>query len=90
MILIALELFQRAREWASKGLPLGLIPWAEGSRETMVLLRLDESGIHVAEYMTEFPPREELRKKLHAAIQIARGQAGGSLVTDRSRTQDLG
>jgi predicted nuclease of restriction endonuclease-like (RecB) superfamily len=55
-------------------LPLGLILCAEGSRETIELLRLDESGIHFAEYMTELPPREELRKKLHSAIQIARGQ----------------
>jgi len=62
-----------------EALPLGLILCAEGSRQTIELLRLDESGIHVAEYMTELPPREELRKKLHAAIQIARGQAGGSL-----------
>jgi predicted nuclease of restriction endonuclease-like (RecB) superfamily len=57
-----------------EGLPLGLILCAEGSRETIELLRLDESGIHVAEYLTELPPREELRKKLHSAIQIARGQ----------------
>ena len=56
--------------------PLGLILCAEGSRETIELLRLDASGIHVAEYMTELPPREDLKKKLHSAIQLARSRAG--------------
>jgi len=61
---------------AGEASPLGLILCAEGNRETIELLRLDASGIHVAEYMTELPPREELRKKLHTAIQLARSQAG--------------
>jgi len=56
--------------------PLGLILCAEGNRETIELLRLDAAGIHVAEYMTELPPREDLKKKLHSAIQLARSRAG--------------
>ncbi|UCD58086.1 MAG: DUF1016 family protein [Candidatus Hydrogenedentota bacterium] len=56
--------------------PLGLILCAEGSRETIQLLQLDASGIHVAEYMTELPPRKALKKKLHDAIQYARSRAG--------------
>jgi len=56
--------------------PLGLILCAEGSRETIELLRLDDSGIHVAEYMTELPPRVELKKKLNAAIKQAKNQPG--------------
>jgi len=56
--------------------PLGLILCAEGSRETIQLLQLDASGIHVAEYMTELPPRKELQMKLHAAIQLAKSRAG--------------
>ena len=61
---------------AGEASPLGLILCAEGNRETIELLRLDASGIHVAEYMTELPPREDLKKKLHLAIQLARSQAG--------------
>ena len=60
---------------ADEASPLGLILCAEGSRETIELLRFDESGIHVAEYMTELPPREDLKKKLHLAIQLARSRA---------------
>jgi hypothetical protein len=33
-------------------------------------------SFNVAEYMTELPPREDLKKKLHSAIQLARSQAG--------------
>ena len=61
---------------AGEASPLGLILCGEGSRETIELLRLDASGIHVAEYMTELPPREALKKKLHSAIQLARSRAG--------------
>lgn len=54
--------------------PLGLILCAEGSHETIELLQLDASGIHVAEYLTELPPRDLLERKLHQTIQQARGQ----------------
>jgi predicted nuclease of restriction endonuclease-like (RecB) superfamily len=56
--------------------PLGMILCTGGSRETIELLQLDASGIHVAEYMTELPPRKELQKKLHVAIQHAKSRAG--------------
>ena len=52
--------------------PLGLILCADKSEEHVRLLRLDDSGIRVAQYMTELPPRELLEKKLHDAIQLAR------------------
>jgi predicted nuclease of restriction endonuclease-like (RecB) superfamily len=54
--------------------PLGLILCAEGSRETIELLQLRATGIHVAEYLTELPPKELLERKLHQAIQRARQQ----------------
>ena len=31
-------------------------------------------GIHVAEYLTELPPREVLRKRFHPALAIARAR----------------
>jgi len=54
--------------------PLGLILCAEGNREQIQLLRLGASGIHVAEYLTELPPKEVLKKKLHSALQQAKAQ----------------
>ena len=38
----------------------------------MELLQLERSGIRVAEYVTELPPREVLEKKLQTAIAVAR------------------
>ncbi len=54
--------------------PLGLILCAGKSDEQIELLRLDESGIRVASYLTELPPRALLKKKLHAAITAARAR----------------
>ncbi len=50
--------------------PIGLILCAEGSKEQIELLQLGESGIRVAEYLTELPPKELLQKKLRAVIEL--------------------
>ncbi|MFO0605036.1 MAG: PDDEXK nuclease domain-containing protein [Polyangiales bacterium] len=52
--------------------PLGLILCAGKSDEHVALLRLEETGIRVAEYLTALPAREVLEKKLHDAIRAAR------------------
>ncbi|HEU0299698.1 MAG TPA: PDDEXK nuclease domain-containing protein, partial [Longimicrobium sp.] len=52
--------------------PLGLILCAGKSEEHVELLQLEKSGIRIAEYVTELPPREVLERKLHAAISAAR------------------
>jgi len=52
--------------------PLGIILCAGKDQELVELLELGKSGIHVAEYLTELPPRELLEKKLLSAIQLAR------------------
>ncbi|MBI4669930.1 MAG: DUF1016 domain-containing protein [Elusimicrobia bacterium] len=52
--------------------PIGLILCAGKSDEQVELLELGKSGIRVAEYMTELPPRKVLEKKLHDAIRLAR------------------
>ena len=57
-----------------EGPPLGLILCAGKEHEEIELLRLDESGIQVAEYMTELPPRGQLEEKLRKAIIAARGR----------------
>jgi predicted nuclease of restriction endonuclease-like (RecB) superfamily len=52
--------------------PIGLILCADKSEEQIKLLQLDKSGIRVAAYLTELPPRKLLQKKLHEAILLAR------------------
>ena len=52
--------------------PLGLILCSGRSTERIELLRLEERGIRVAEYLTELPPREVLERKLKTAVAIAR------------------
>lgn len=54
--------------------PIGIILCAEKSQETVELLELDKSGIHVAQYLTQLPPKEELEKKLHKAIKRAKSK----------------
>lgn len=57
--------------------PLGLILCAEKSEEHVELLQLDKSGIRVAKYLTELPPRELLEKTLHNSVQRARERLAG-------------
>lgn len=49
--------------------PIGLILCAEGSKEQIELLKLENSEIRVAEYLVELPPKELLKKKLHKVIE---------------------
>jgi predicted nuclease of restriction endonuclease-like (RecB) superfamily len=57
--------------------PLGLILCTEGSREQIELLELDKSGIHLAQYLTELPAKQLLKRKLRDAVARS-GQAGES------------
>jgi predicted nuclease of restriction endonuclease-like (RecB) superfamily len=54
--------------------PLGIILCAGKKRETVEYLDLDGRGIHVAEYLTDLPPREVLEERLHRAIDAARNR----------------
>lgn len=54
--------------------PIGLILCAGADAEQVELLQLDEKSIRVAEYLTELPPIELLRSRLHLAIELAREQ----------------
>jgi len=55
--------------------PIGLILCACADVEQVELLQLDGKSIRVAEYLTELPPVELLRSRLHLAIGLAREQA---------------
>lgn len=54
--------------------PIGLILCAGKKRETVEVLELEPRGIHVAEYLTELPPRKLLERRLHEAVIRARLQ----------------
>lgn len=54
--------------------PIALLLCAEKSRETVELMELDQSGIHVAQYLTKMPPKKLLEEKLAIAIANAKGQ----------------
>jgi len=54
--------------------PLGLILCGGKDYEEIELLRLENSSIRVAEYLTELPPRKILEKKLHQMIAFSQKQ----------------
>jgi predicted nuclease of restriction endonuclease-like (RecB) superfamily len=52
--------------------PLGLILCASKSAQHVELLELPKSRIHVATYWTDALPKEQLERKLHDAVRLAR------------------
>ena len=54
--------------------PLGIVLCAENRQEQIELLQLGESGIHVAEYLTELPERQLLHERLQRAIDAAQSK----------------
>ncbi len=54
--------------------PLGIILCANKEQEEIELLEMGESGIHVAQYLTELPRPEVLAQQLHRAIAAARAR----------------
>ena len=52
--------------------PMGIILCAGKDHDDIEYLEMDKAGIHVAQYLTELPPREILEQKLKLAIQLAR------------------
>jgi hypothetical protein len=57
-----------------EGTPIGLILCGDKGDERVELLQLDKSGIRVASYLTELPPRQLLRRKLHETLVAARAR----------------
>ena len=54
--------------------PLGLLLCTEGGEEQIELLQLDKSGIKVAQYMTELPPRHVLMQQMQKSLAAAKAQ----------------
>ena len=68
---------------------LGIILCAGKKQEQIELLELDQSSIHVADYLTELPPKEVFEAKLHSVIKTARknlpAKTDGQLEKDDER-----
>lgn len=69
-----LRYLERYEQEVGEDTPLGLILCAEGSREQIELLKLENSEIRVAEYLVDLPPKELLKKKLHKVIEIEKAK----------------
>lgn len=54
--------------------PLGILLCTEKNDQMVELLELDKSGIHVATYLTELPPIEWLKAKLHKSIEESKNR----------------
>jgi predicted nuclease of restriction endonuclease-like (RecB) superfamily len=52
--------------------PMGIILCAGKDHEDIEYLEMDKTGIHVAQYLTELPPKEILETHLRKAIMLAK------------------
>jgi predicted nuclease of restriction endonuclease-like (RecB) superfamily len=57
--------------------PLGIILCAGKRQEHVELLGMENSGIHVASYLTKAIPKKQLEQKLHQAVHLARARLEG-------------
>ena len=62
--------------------PLGIILCAGKREETVRLLDLGKRGIQVSSYLTEVLPKDELQRKLHDAVRLARQRLAHEGTTD--------
>ena len=74
---------------AGEEAPIGLILCASADAEQVELLQLDAKSIRVGEYLTELPPIQFLRARLHQAIQHAREQAARRLGKPRTKRETV-
>ena len=52
--------------------PLGIILCAGKDHDDIEYLEMNKTGIHVAQYLTELPPKDVLEKNLRKAVEIAK------------------
>lgn len=67
-----LRWLDRYERQAGEEPPIGIILCAGKKNETVELLELEQSGIRVAEYLTDLPSREVLEQELHKALVLAK------------------
>jgi predicted nuclease of restriction endonuclease-like (RecB) superfamily len=66
---------------AGEASPLGIILCTGKKQEQIELLELGRGDIHVAEYLTELPPKHVLKKKLQESLERARARQALQEVT---------
>lgn len=52
--------------------PMGIILCAGKDHDDIEYLEMDKTGIHVAQYLTELPPKEILESRLRKAVAVAK------------------
>lgn len=67
--------------------PVGLILCAYKNEEHIELLKLDQSNIKIAEYLTKLPDIKLLEQKLHRAIEIAKNRLSDCKNSDSPKIQ---
>lgn len=67
-----LRYLEKHEQMEGENSPIGLILCTGKNEEHVELMRLDQSNIRVADYLTVLPPRETLEAKLHQSIALAR------------------
>ena len=73
-----LRWLDRNERQAGEEKPIGVILCAGKKRETVELLDLESSGIHVASYWTEALPKKQMERKLHQAVRFVRDHLAAS------------
>ena len=68
--------------------PLGLLLCTEGGEEQIELLQLDKSGIKVAQYLTELPPREVLIRQIQKSLEAAQAHFDNFPSDDKELKED--
>jgi len=69
--------------------PLGIILCAGKKQEQIELLELNRSAIHVADYLTELPPKAVFEARLHSAIEMARKRLTTGSDAERGADHEL-
>lgn len=68
----------RHERQAGEGPPVALILCAGKKSETVEYLGLGKDNIHVAQYLTQLPPKKVLQARFHKALAAARASLGRS------------
>ncbi len=69
-----LKWLKRHEQGPDEAEPLGIILCAGKRQQHVELLEVEQSGIHVASYLTKLLPKRELERKLHQAFLLARAR----------------
>ncbi|MCL2765337.1 MAG: PDDEXK nuclease domain-containing protein [Treponema sp.] len=91
-MLLYLKWLDRYERQENEEAPIGIILCASAQREKIELLDLDKSGIAVAEYWTELPPKALLEEKIKSILieakeRLERSRTFGSQTLQNTKIQ---